>query len=230
MGVNCCKTSSRLAPAGSTILRGAFERFPHSFEQAVAISFLTDVAACGAFERVNPRLCEMLGYLADELLALGARDLTHPDDIAPTLALVDEVLQGERKMFELDKRYIRKDGAIVWAHASSTLLRDAAGNPRSFIAVLEDVTARKLAEEAIQALPAQLLKAQDEERRRIARELHDSTAQDLAVVSMNLGRIEEWMEGRDAWAANLLGDSIAVLAQANRDLRTLAASAPSADA
>jgi len=201
-------------------LRDSEERFRATFEKAPI--GICELGTDGAFERVNPRLCEMLGYSADELLALGARDLTHPDDIAPTLALVDEVLQGKRKMFELDKRYIRKDGAIVWAHASSTLLRDTAGNPRLFIAVLEDVTARKLADEAIQALPAQLLKAQDEERRRIARELHDSTAQDLAVVSMNLGRIEEWMEGRDAWAANLLGDSIAVLAQANRDLRTLA--------
>ena len=203
-----------------TALRDSEERFRATFEKAPI--GICQLAIGGAFERVNPRLCEMLGYSADELLALRARDLTHPDDIAPTFAMVDEVLEGKRKMFELDKRYVRKDGTIFWAHANSTLLRDAAGNPKSFIAVLEDITARKLAEEASQALPAQLLQAQDEERRRIARELHDSTAQDLAVVSMNLGRIEEWMEGRDAWAANLLGDSLAVLAQANRDLRTLA--------
>jgi PAS domain S-box-containing protein len=201
-------------------LRDSEERFRATFEKAPI--GICELETDGAFERVNPRLCEMLGYSECELLALSAGDLTHPDDIAPTLALVDEVLQGKRKMFEIDKRYIRKDGTIFWAHANSTLLRDASGSPKSFIAVLEDVTSRKLAEEAIQALPAQLLKAQDEERRRIARELHDSTAQDLAVVSMNLGLIEEWMEGRDAWAANLLGDSLAVLAQANRDLRTLA--------
>lgn len=201
-------------------LRDSEERFRATFEKAPI--GICQLGTDGAFERVNPQLCEMLGYSEDELLALGARDLTHPDDIAPTFAMVDEVLQGKRKTFELDKRYIRKDGTIVWAHATSTLLRDAAGNPKSFIAVVEDVTARKMAEEAIQALPAQLLKAQDEERRRIARELHDSTAQELAVVAMNLGLIEEWMEGRDAWAANLLGDSLAVLAQANRDLRTLA--------
>jgi len=201
-------------------LRDSEERFRATFEKAPI--GICELAIDGAFERVNPHLCEMLGYSGDEMLALGASDLTHPEDVAPTSALVDEVLQGKRKTFELDKRYIRKDGAVVWAHANFTLLRDAAGNPKAFIAVLEDVTARKLAEEAIQALPAQLLHAQDEERRRIARELHDSTAQDLAVVSMNLGRIEEWMEGRDAWAANLLGDSLAVLAQANRDLRTLA--------
>lgn len=201
-------------------LRDSEERFRATFEKAPI--GICQLGTDGAFERVNPHLCEMLGYSADELLGLGARDLTHPDDVAPTFAMVDEVLQGKRKMFELDKRYVRKDGTIFWAHANSTLLRDSAGNPKSFIAVLEDVTARKLAEEAIQALPAQLLKAQDDERRRIARELHDSTAQDLAVVSINLGRIEEWIEGRDAWAANLVGDSLAVLAQANRDLRTLA--------
>jgi signal transduction histidine kinase len=87
---------------------------------------------------------------------------------------------------------------------------------------MRDLTERKRADEAAQAFPAELLRAQDEERRRIARELHDSTAQELAVVAMNLGRLEEWIEGRDAWAENLLADSLAVLTQGSRDLRTLA--------
>jgi PAS domain S-box-containing protein len=201
-------------------LRESEERFRATFEQAPI--GIAEISPEGVFEKVNPKLCEMFGYSAEELLTLNANRLTHRDDLPTTAALVAEVLAGRRTTFEIDKRYIRKDGSVLWAHAISTILRDTAGVPRTFIAVIEDVTTRKLADEAIQSLPARLLKAQDEERRRIARELHDSTAQDLAVVAMNLGRLEEWIEGRDPWAENLLADSLAVLAQGNRDLRTLA--------
>jgi len=206
--------------AAEAALRESEERFRATFEQAPI--GIAEVSIHGAFERVNPKLCEMFGYSAKELLSLNARGLTHRDDVPMTAAFVAEVMAGRRSTFELDKRYLRKDGSVLWAHTISTALRDTDGVPRTFIAVIEDVTERKKADEAIESLPARLLKAQDEERRRIARELHDSTAQELAVVAMNLGRLEIWIEGRDAWAENLLADSLAILAQGNRDMRTLA--------
>ncbi|HEX8077129.1 MAG TPA: PAS domain S-box protein, partial [Chthoniobacterales bacterium] len=119
-------------------------------------------------------------------------------------------------------RFLCKDGSYAYVLDRGHVIRNSENKAVRMVGGMRDLTERNRAQEAAQAFPAELLRAQDEERRRIARELHDSTAQELAVVAMNLGRLEEWIEGRDPWAENLLADSLAVLSQGNRDLRTLA--------
>ena len=112
----------------------------------------------------NAALLEILGYSAGELAERPFSVYTHPDDIGENAHVFREVMAGERDGYRMEKRYVRKDGAIVWANVSVSLVRDLAGNPSFAVGMVENVTERKLAEEA--------LKRQAELNRHQA--LHDS--------------------------------------------------------
>jgi PAS domain S-box-containing protein len=101
------------------------------------------------FLEVNPKLCEIVGYPRDELRALTAIDISHPEDVGETKTQVRRLLAGECSNYSLDKRYVRKDRSIVWCRTTVTLLRDAAGGADRFVGVIEDITARKSTEEAL---------------------------------------------------------------------------------
>jgi PAS domain S-box-containing protein len=146
----------------------------------------------------------------------------HPAERTRVISGIHRVIDEGGTTWSDEYRFLCKDGNYAYVLDRGEVIRHQDGQAVRMVGGMRDLTERNLAEAAVQALPGELLRAQDEERRRIARELHDSTAQDLAVVSMNLGRLEEWMEGKDPWAENLLADSLAVLSQGNRDLRTLA--------
>ncbi|MFN2621631.1 MAG: PAS domain S-box protein [Chthoniobacterales bacterium] len=146
----------------------------------------------------------------------------HPAERARVISGIHRVIDEGGTTWSDEYRFLCKDGSYAYVLDRGQVIRNPDGKALRMVGGMRDLTERNLAEAAVQALPGELLRAQDEERRRIARELHDSTAQELAVVSMNLGRLEEWMEGKDPWAENLLADSLAVLTQGNRDLRTLA--------
>ena len=128
--------------------RRSEERFRATFEQApVGICELTFE---GAFARVNPRLCAFLGYSSDELQARSFMDVTYPDDVAPSLALIAELSAGKRDSVGLDKRYIHKDGHVLWAHSTVSLIREPEdGKPCGLIAITEDISARRAAEERL---------------------------------------------------------------------------------
>ncbi len=100
----------------------------------------------GRFEEVNDRFCNLLGYTAEELQRLTFIELTHPEDVATTRANVARLLAGECGEFRQEKRYLRRDGALVWSMTSVTLLKDDQGRPKRFIGVVEDITARKESE------------------------------------------------------------------------------------
>lgn len=109
---------------------------------------MTLAAADGRFLEVNNRLCEMLGYTAEELTSGSFAAITHPDDAAASREFVRSALAGERADGRFEKRYLRKDGSVLWAEVSSTLLRDPAGRPLHFVTHIQDITARIEAEQA----------------------------------------------------------------------------------
>jgi PAS domain S-box-containing protein len=134
-------------------LRESEQRLRAIFEQAavgIAISELD-----GRLAEVNAKFVEILGYSAEELSRLSAYQVSHPDDVAKTRANVERLLAGEIREYSYEKRYIRKDGATVWTLTSVGVLRDAAGRPRQFIGVIEDITGLKHAQEAERAARAE---------------------------------------------------------------------------
>jgi PAS domain S-box-containing protein len=126
-------------------LRESQDRFQAVFENAPI--GITHVDPSGKWIMVNHRLCEFLGYTKEELRKLSFRDITHPDDLALDLSNMDKMRKGTLEGYTREKRYIRKDKEIVWASFSGTLVRDDNGNIKYFIAIVEDITEVKKAQE-----------------------------------------------------------------------------------
>jgi PAS domain S-box-containing protein len=128
-------------------LRESEERFRRTFE--LAGSGLAHIGIDRRFIRVNRRLCEILGYPEAELLRLRGRDISHPDDADVINQQRPRLYAGEIDEVRLEKRYLRKDGSVVWVQFAMVVERDARGEPRYEIAVYDDVTARREAEERL---------------------------------------------------------------------------------
>ncbi len=122
------------------------ERFRLTIDEAPIGMAL--VALDGRFARVNAALCEIVGYSAEELERLRFQEITHPEDLDSDLELVGRLAAGEIPRYQLEKRYIRKDGGVVATMLNAAILRGPDGAPRYFIAQIEDITERKRAEEA----------------------------------------------------------------------------------
>ncbi len=129
------------------ILRESEERFRVVFESAPFGMVVVDAA--GIPLRYNRAFQEMLGYSEQELREKDVAEYTHPDDLEDTRRLFAELRQGKRDLYQLDKRYVRKDGQIVWGSLAFTSVRDAQGDVQYLIATVKDITERKRAEEAL---------------------------------------------------------------------------------
>jgi PAS domain S-box-containing protein len=198
-------------------LRASEERFRKLFAHAATGMTLQDLE--GNFLEVNQAFCAITGYDERELVGAEYRSITPPEDLAGTSCRREELLAGEIPSFVVEKRYIRKDRRPVWVRNSVSLLGDS--KPPRIITLVEDITERKQAEEALRQLSGRLLQAQDEERRRLARELHDGTAQTIAALGMNLSAVREAFAALDARAQRALHDSMELADQCIRELRTL---------
>lgn len=129
-------------------LHATRERCTTTFEHAANGIALVE-AETGRWMQVNPALCEMLGYSKDELLNTTYEKLTHPDDLENNAVMVNRLLAGDKSKERWDKRYIHKNGHVVWASISAALVRDFHNNPSYFISQIQDITERKLINEAL---------------------------------------------------------------------------------
>jgi len=111
---------------------------------------ITLVSLDGRFLYPNAQLQAMVGYSAAELCAMTFADITHPDDLETDLAHLDQLVQGEIPSYHMEKRYIRRDGQVIWAKLSVSLVRDASGGPLHFVSQVEDVTQVRAVQEELQ--------------------------------------------------------------------------------
>lgn len=128
-------------------LRTAEERFRSAFENASTGVALLDLD--NRYRRVNRALCRLLGYSEEELLSKKSFELTHSDDLAVSRRRTEALLAGEAEVMSLEKRYVCKDGHIVWTISDVSLVLDSESDPDHFIAQYQDITERKRAEEAL---------------------------------------------------------------------------------
>ncbi len=143
-------------------------RFRAIFEQSSVGKTLT--APDGHLLALNQAFAQMLGYSLKELKDADFAELTHPDDLEASRECVRCLLAGEHESYRLEKRYLSKNGEAVWTDVNTTLLRDAREDPLYFITVIVDISARRLAEEELAALNAEL----EERVRARTRELEEA--------------------------------------------------------
>jgi PAS domain S-box-containing protein len=122
-------------------LQESEERFRVTFEQAPV--GIAHVALDGHWLRVNQRLCEILGHSRDVLLAQTFQKTTYLADLGLDLEQMELALRGEIQSYEVEKRFLRGDGELVWCHLTISLVRDLDQTAKYFIAVIEDISARK---------------------------------------------------------------------------------------
>lgn len=130
------------------------DRFGETFEMAAVGVAHVDLK--GRFIVVNRRLCEIVGYSEPELLRRSFQQITHPEDLAPDLDQLNRLMAGHIDRFEMEKRYLRPSGEIVWANLSVSLVRDEKDRPRHFISIITDIGARKQNDERLRFLMGEL--------------------------------------------------------------------------
>ncbi|MEO6202043.1 MAG: PAS domain S-box protein [Nitrospirales bacterium] len=226
-------------------LRKSEKRFRQVFQYAATGIALTNMN--GLFIQCNPAYCALLGYSEKELGGLNFSSLVHPDDREANLLEIQRLIAQELPYFEIENRYLRKDGQAVWVQKFVSLLRDESGEPAHLEALVTDITGRKEAEEQlrrwkdelemrVQERTAELLSSQERlrslasqlslteqrERRKLARDLHDYLAQLLVLGRMKLEQGKPMLSAIPA-TERMVQDVDHILEQALSYSRTLIA-------
>jgi PAS domain S-box-containing protein len=188
-------------------LRATQERLRATFDQAPVGIVVAD--RDGQFVEANQRFCDLLGYSSAELAQLTFTQITDPGDVAETRAQTGELLTGQVPHCAFEARYIRKDGSRIWARTTLTPLSETSAQARRFVGIIEDITDRKKAVQALTDAHAQAYQI----RSNLAAIVESS---DDAIISKTLeGTISTWNVGAEQMfgytAAEIIGKPVTVL-------------------
>lgn len=170
-------------------LRESEEKFRSVFEDA-GIGMVI-VSPEGRFMGANGSFCDCLGYTQEELLTKSVEAITLPEDWPMFSQRLRTALDEGRAFHRIQKRCLHKTGRTVYTESSGSVIRNSQGDPLYFVGEVLDVTKRKEAEETIATINRRLVDAQEAERARIARELHDDVNQRIALAATDIEKLKQ---------------------------------------
>jgi PAS domain S-box-containing protein len=149
------------------------------------------------YTKVNRAFCDMVGYSEKELLSHDFKGITHPDDIGPNLNLSNKLRAGEIDFFHLEKRYIHKNGGVVWGDLTVSSVRKEDGSVQYVVALVQDITERKLAENELR-----IAKEQAESATKLKDQFVSLVAHDLRSPFTSMMGLLRYFAGRKSFLAN----------------------------
>ncbi len=199
-------------------LRASEERYRDLYENANDILYTIDLQ--GNLTSLNKAGELVLGYTRGEAMGRNINEIVSPESQELFRRMLELKLAGVSRTTTYELEILARGGRKVILEISSRLIyRD--GKPVGVQGVARDITERKAAERAVRLLSGRILQAQDEERRHIARELHDSTAQNLAALITNLKLMSRAARSLDEKTRKALAESLSLAEQSGREIRTL---------
>ncbi|MDR3573314.1 MAG: PAS domain S-box protein [Anaerolineaceae bacterium] len=155
----------------------------------------------------NTAFQSMLGYSSGDLVQRNYLDITHPLDKGISRKLFNELVAGKRKSYFVEKRYIHKDGQIVWGRITTSLVRGQDGRPRFVIGMVENITENKQIEAELNELQQRLMQGREMERLRMAQDIHDGPLQEIIGVSYQIKELESVIK-EDALSEQLRSEQL----------------------
>ena len=199
-------------------LQESEERYRELFENASDLIYIADLQ--GNIIDLNKAAERITGYCRAEALGMNLAHIIAPDQMGRTAEMLGHKLATSGQTTD-EVDIVAKDGRRV-ALETSTRLIVSDGRPVAVQGMARDITERRRSEKSLRELSARLMHAQDQERRRIARELHDSTAQTLSALAVNLALLKQHADEPGGRASDLLAESEALVDEASREIRTVA--------
>ncbi len=195
-------------------LRESEARFRAIFAGAAIGIVLVDLAGCPV--ESNLAIERMLGYTRAELRGMVFTEVTHPDDVSVDWALFAALVAGRRDAYQMEKRYLHKEGHIVWGNLTVSLVRDENETPQFTIGMVEDITERKRMAADLLDAQRRLVESREMERLRLARDLHDTAVQHLLDINLHL--TETRKRAKERHAAEVPIATIAAVQQKVREI------------
>jgi PAS domain S-box-containing protein len=215
IGINLDITERKRAEQA---LRDSATRFQAMAETVPDILFISTPE--GGCEYLSPRFHDYTGMTPSDAAGFGWASALHTEDRERILAAWPRATE-KGEMFEEECRLHTADGLYRWFVVRWRPTQDSTGRPEKWFGAMTDIDALKRAQEDLRYLAGRILKAQDDERRRIARELHDSTAQNLLGVALGIDRALRMTSERPDIAKSALQESVRLVEQSQREIRTV---------
>jgi two-component system sensor histidine kinase UhpB len=177
----------------------------------------------GQFLRVNQAACELFGYPESVLLSLKARDITHPEDRAQSVALVERALRHREEGHQVIKRYLHSEGHVIWALLSTRLEKDHNNQPTGWVSRIEDITDRVEGDDVVRGFVRRIQMVKEQERQSIARELHEELGQTFTGLKLELDKLHQMLPAETrthaARLASVVDDTLASVRRFTAALR-----------